>query len=109
MIRSALAAAAMAVALPAAAQEEALPPGWALKPVLDGLDQDGDGLYSPEEIGGTQVPPEFDLDGDGLFSIVELSQGYWARIDADRSGYLEPGELDGLAGLPAMGVYTPEL
>ncbi|MEM7710317.1 MAG: hypothetical protein AAF264_06105 [Pseudomonadota bacterium] len=83
--------------------------GWALKPALEGLDDDGDGLYSAAEIGGTTVPEEFDLDGDGLFSVVELSQGYWAAADADRSGVLEDDELRAMGGLPASGVYEYDM
>lgn len=106
MFRSVLAVTLLA-AIPAAAQE--MPLAWAMKPALEGLDLDGDGLYVVEELAVDAVPPEFDLDGDGAFSIVELSQGYFAEIDTDNSGYLEPTELEVLSGVPLMGVYTPEL
>lgn len=104
MIRPALVA--IAVAFPVHAQE-APAAAWALKPGLDGLDVDGDGLFTSEEIGGIEIPVAFDLDEDGLFSVVELSQGYWAALDRDDSGYLEPSELETLSGVPAMGLYEP--
>jgi hypothetical protein len=100
-MRLILAAALIALPLDALADEL----GWALKPAVEALDLDGDGLLSPAEIGGTRVPEAFDINEDGLFSIVELSQGYWALFDADRSGYLEQEEKEAMRGLPAAGVY----
>ncbi|MEM7490332.1 MAG: hypothetical protein AAF390_14520 [Pseudomonadota bacterium] len=109
MARLTLAAACLtALSLPATAQEEVSALGWALLPALEGLDDDGDGLLSPEEIGGTRVPEAFDLDGDGLFGVVELSQGYWALADTDDSGYLEDEEVRAMRGLAAAGVYEIE-
>lgn len=99
---------ALALSASAAVAQDATV-GWAMLPALEGIDVDGDGLYSPEEIGGTTVPESFDLDGDGFFSVVELSQGYFALADANDDGYLDPGELQAMDGLPAAGVYIEEL
>ena len=113
MTRHAAAAAAVAAFLahPAAAQDADAGPliGWAMLPALEGLDRDGDGLYSTDEIGGTRVPEAFDIDGDGLFSVVEISQGYFAVYDADDSGYLDPTELQAMSGLPAAGVFAYDM
>jgi hypothetical protein len=110
MFRSLTAAAALTAtlaAMPAAAQEPVV--GWAMKPALEGLDRDGDGAFTIAEIGGTRVPPEFDIDGDGAFSLVELSQGYFALSDANDDGYLDPGELQAMTGLAAAGVFVVDL
>jgi hypothetical protein len=98
------------LATSASAQEatEDMPLAWALLPALEGLDDDADGRFTQEEIGGTRVPASFDLDGDGTFSVVELSQGYWALADRDDSGYLEPEELRAMRGLAGAGVYRVE-
>ena len=108
MFRTVLTA-ALALAASAAASQEDATVGWAMKPALEGLDVDGDGVLSTDEIGGTAVPEAFDLDGDGAFSIVELSQGYFALSDANNDGYLDAAELRAMSGLPAAGVYLQEL
>lgn len=105
MIRTALILALSAAGAAASAQDD-VAIGWAMKPALEGLDLDGDGLFDQSELGGTRVPEAFDLDGDGLFSLVELSQGYFALSDADDDGYLDAGELEAMSGLPAAGVYV---
>lgn len=79
--------------------------GWALLPAMEGMDLDGDGVFSPSEIGGTRVPLEFDTDGDGMLHIAELTAGFWGLYDADRNGLLTDDELQAMRGLAAAGVY----
>ena len=113
MTRPLLLATLVLAAGAAAAQEAAPADGplllWAMKPALEGIDRDGDGLYTAEEIGGTRVPAAFDLDGDGAFSLPELSQGYFALADANDDGLLDPAELAAMTGLAAAGVYRADL
>ncbi|MBM2577873.1 hypothetical protein JQC91_16315 [Jannaschia sp. Os4] len=91
--------------------EEAATVGWAMGRALVGVDRDGDGLFAPEELGGSarRIPEGFDLDGDGLWSATELSQGYFALYDADDSGYLEPAEMQAMRGLAAAGLYPLDI
>ena len=102
--------AALAAAAPALAQDGPAI-GWAMGRALAGVDRDGDGVFTPEEIGPSarNVPAEFDLDGDGAFSVVELSQGFFALYDADDSGMLEPQELQAMRGLAAAGLYEMDI
>ena len=93
----------IALAAPAAAQDDA-PLGWAMGPALAGVDRDGDGRLTPEEIGATRLPPEADPDGDGL-DLAELSAYLFARADADDNGVLSADELRAMRGLAAAGVF----
>ena len=97
----------LCLAAPVAAQD-AMPLAWAMGPAIDGVDRDGDGTLTPEEIGATRLPPKADPNGDGL-DLGELTAFLFAQADTDDSGYLEPGELRALRGLAATGVHTPDL
>lgn len=94
-------------ALPATGQDA--PAAWAMKPALAGVDRDGDGLFSPEELGGSEIDPLYDGDGDGLLDLAEITAALFAASDLDDSGALEPEELEAMRGLAAAGVYVPEM
>ncbi|KIT17339.1 EF-hand domain-containing protein [Jannaschia aquimarina] len=103
--------AATLFATPALAQdaESEVYMAWAMGPAMEGVDRDGDGRFTQEEIGGTRLDASADADGSGDFDLPELTAALFAMWDTDDSGYLEPEELEAMTGLAAAGVYEIQL